>query len=74
MEWRSILCETNMTASRIEDIQTALKDKGFDPGNIDGVIGYDTMTAVNAFQRNNELPIDKYLNIQTIEALGVSPR
>jgi len=74
MEWRSILCETNMTANRIQAIQVALKEKGFDPGNIDGVIGLDTMNAVNAFQRDNDLPVDKYLNIATIEALGVSPR
>jgi len=74
MEWRSILCDTNMTAGRIQDIQIALRDKGFNPGQIDGVIGYDTMNAVNAFQRKNELPVDKYLNIQTVEALGVTTR
>ena len=74
MEWRSILCETNMTTSRIQAIQVALQEKGFDPGNIDGIIGLDTMNAVNAFQRDSDLPLDKYLNVATIEALGVSPR
>jgi len=74
MEWRSILCETNMTRSRIGDIQRALKSKGFNPGRIDGVIGRDTIKAVNGFQRANKLPVDKYLNIETVKALGVSPR
>ncbi|ODA32282.1 hypothetical protein A8L45_13870 [Veronia pacifica] len=74
MEWRSILCETNMTRSRIGDIQRALKTKGYNPGNIDGVIGRDTMSAVNAFQKDNSLPVDKYLNIATVKALGVSPK
>ncbi len=72
MEWRSILCQTNMTRDRIADIQRALKAKGFDPGPIDGVIGSGTMAAVNAFQRKNNLPVDKYLNIATVKALGVS--
>ena len=74
MAWRSILCETNMTRNRIGQIQQALVDKGYKPGPVDGVIGKQTIAAVNAFQRDNELPVDRYLNIQTVEALGVSPR
>ncbi|MES9957453.1 MAG: peptidoglycan-binding domain-containing protein [Sedimenticola sp.] len=74
MEWRSILCKTNMTETRISQIQAALKEKGYNPGPIDGVIGEDTMIAVNAFQKAKGLPVDKYLNIETIKALGVSPR
>jgi len=74
MAWRSILCETNMTRSRIADIQRALKDAGHDIGanGVDGVIGAQTIEAVNAFQRANDLPVDKYINIDTLKALGVS--
>jgi len=74
MSWRSILCDTNMTTSRIADIQRALISAGYDIGStkVDGVIGSDTIRAVNAFQRDNNLPVDKYLNIETVEALGVS--
>jgi peptidoglycan hydrolase-like protein with peptidoglycan-binding domain len=74
MEWRSILCETNMTGTRISQIQMALRDEGFNPGRIDGVIGSDTVRAINAFQRARGLPVDKYLNVETISALGVSPK
>jgi len=74
MQWRSILCETNMTTNRIRQIQQALKKAGYNPGPIDGVIGKDTVQAVNAFQKDNKLPMDRYLNIQTIRALGVSPK
>ncbi len=74
MTWRSILCETNMTRNRISSIQKALADKGYNPGPIDGVIGQQTVAAVNAFQRAESLPVDRYLNIKTIEALGVSTR
>jgi len=71
MEWRSILCKTNMTTSTISDIQRALLGKDYNPGPIDGVIGSETMSAVNAFQSDNSLPTDKYINMETIEALGV---
>ena len=76
MAWRSILCETNMTAGRISSIQSALISAGYDigPNGADGVIGSDTIKAVNAFQVANNLPVDKYLNIQTLKALGVSPK
>jgi len=72
MEWRSILCETNMTSDRIGEVQQALKNAGYNPGRIDGVIGIDTMRAVNSYQRENDLPVDKYLNLETLEALSVS--
>ena len=76
MAWRSILCETNMTRSRIADIQRALQEAGHDigAGGVDGVIGSDTIRAVNDFQRANDLPVDKYINIETLKALGVSAR
>jgi hypothetical protein len=74
MDWREILCETNMTRSRITQIQQSLKKAGYNPGNIDGVIGQATMKAVNAFQRAKGLPVDRYLNIATVKALGVAPK
>lgn len=72
MQWRSILCETNITRDRVVQLQQALKREGYNPGPIDGVIGGQTIQAVNAFQRANNLPVDKYLNLVTVEALGVS--
>jgi len=74
MQWRSILCETNMTRDRISAIQRALKSKGHNPGPIDGSIGAQTIRAVNEFQRANKLPVDRYLNLQTVKALGVSAK
>ncbi len=74
MDWREILCDTNMTTGRITQIQRALQSAGYNPGAIDGVIGGDTMKAVNAFQRKKGLPVDRYLNIATVRALGVSPK
>lgn len=74
MAWRSILCKTNMNAATIGQIQRALDSRGYNPGRIDGVIGSETMSAVNAFQSDNGLPVDSYLNMETIRALGVTPQ
>lgn len=71
VEWREILCDTNMTHGKITEIQRALKSAGYNPGPIDGNIGTETMSAVNAFQRSKGLPVDKYLNIATVRALRV---
>ncbi len=72
MEWQSILCETNMTAGTIDSIQRALSAKGYNPGAIDGIIGRNTINAVNQFQVDNNLPTDKYINIETVRALGIN--
>jgi len=65
-----------MTRSRIADLQRALEAAGHDIGanGADGVIGVQTIQAVNEFQRANDLPVDKYINIATLKALGVSAK
>jgi hypothetical protein len=73
LEWQQILCQTNMTPKRITVIQRALRDAGYDPGPIDGMIGSGTMAAVNRYQADKELPVTKYLTLETLESLGVSP-
>lgn len=74
MAWAEILCETNMTPSRVTAIQRALKARGYDPGPITGRVTPQMMQAVNAYQRDNGLNVTKYLTIATVESLGVSPR
>lgn len=71
LEWRPVLCQTNITPAVIQQIQSALASQGFNPGPIDGVIGQQTIAAMNAFQRSRGLPVDRYLNIETVRALGV---
>lgn len=70
MAWQPVLCETNMTGTTITDIQRALKKAGHNPGTIDGVIGRDTMVAVDSFQRANGLPRGG-LTMQTLAKLGI---
>ena len=71
MEWRPVLCETNLNVTTIRSIQRALQQRGFDPGTVDGVLGRKTMDAINAYQRASGLPVDRYLNVETIRSLGL---
>ena len=71
LEWRSVLCQTNMTAGTISEVQRALKAAGFDPGPIDGVVGSATLRAVSAYQRKKGLPTGG-LTMDTLKSLGVT--
>lgn len=71
-EQRAILCETNATPAKIAEIQRALKKAGFEPGPVDGHLRAQTMNAVNLYQQANQLPVDGFLNLDTVKALGVS--
>lgn len=42
----------------VKQIQTALKNAGYDPGPIDGKIGKRTREAIKAFQKANNLTAD----------------
>lgn len=71
VEWRPVLCETNTSPGVIRRLQTALKDAGYDPGRIDGVLGSDTMAAVRSYQEAKRLPTGQ-LTIETMNSLGVA--
>lgn len=70
MEWRRIMCETNMTNEMVKRLQTALRDKGHDPGPIDGIIGLRTTAALHSFQKSLNLPVGG-VTYETIEGLGL---
>ena len=53
--------------------QQALRDKGHDPGPIDGVKGPKTTAAVRAFQKAQGVPDNGNLDATTMEKLGVQP-
>jgi Putative peptidoglycan binding domain len=53
--------------------QQALKDKGIDPGPIDGINGPQTRRALHEFQAKQNLAEDGKLGPQTRDALGLKP-
>jgi hyperosmotically inducible periplasmic protein len=52
-------------------MQQALKDKGFDPGATDGVMGPQTTTALKAYQKSENLPTTGTMDGATSAKLGV---
>ncbi len=68
--WQPVLCETNTTRELITQIQQSLQTAGFNPGDIDGVIGRDTLTALDGYQRKNDLARGG-VTMETLEKLGV---
>lgn len=70
MSWQPILCETNVNAEVVAKIQRALDTKGFDPGDIDGVLGSETLSAVEAYQRSNNLARGG-VTMETLKSLEV---
>lgn len=73
LEWRKVLCETNITNDIIANLQKALKREGFDPGIIDGVLGVDTSRALEKYQIEKNLDRGglTYESLRSLEVSGV---
>ena len=70
MEWRSVLCETNVNVGSIAEIQAALKKAGFDPGTTGGTMTPKTVEALRSFQKQKGLAVGG-LTLETLDMLGV---
>ena len=70
MEWRRVLCETNMSRDVIKQIQKALQGADHDPKYIDGVIGWRTINAIKAYQKEKGLAVGG-LTYETIKSLEI---
>ena len=75
-----IAFETNVIAlsrygsrgSEVSQIQTKLKRWGYYSGNVDGIYGSQTLSAVKYFQRTNGLTADGIAGTQTLKAMGIT--
>ena len=56
----------------LENVQVALRDLGYDPGPIDGLIGPQTRAALAAFQRDNGLVVTEAVDEPTLVTLGLA--
>ena len=60
-----------LSKDKVKEIQEALKDKGNDPGQIDGIMGPKTQQALRAFQKSENLQVTGRVDEKTASALGV---
>lgn len=70
MEWKRVLCETNLTPDVISKIQEALMRAGYNPGAINGVLHSQTRMAINSYQKQKGLA-EGELTYEMMESLGI---
>ena len=61
----------NIKSALVRRVQRALRDKGVDPGKIDGEYGPHTVAAVEAFPAMNRLVADGICGPRTAKKLGI---
>lgn len=60
------------SGSKVKEIQRKLNELGFSVGNVDGIFGSKTLTAVKNFQRSRGLTVDGIVGTATAKALGIT--
>ncbi len=53
-------------------VEEALKSKGYNPGQIDGVVDDTNRSAIRSFQKDNGIPLTGAVDQSTAEKLGLS--
>jgi len=61
----------NLDRDQIRELQIVLRDKGFDIGEPDGVMGTRTKEALIAFQRQEGFRATGQIDVETVTALGI---
>ncbi len=55
----------------ITKVQSALKEKGYNPGPVDGIMGPRTSKALRDFQIKNDIPVSGEIDKPTLDRLGI---
>ena len=56
---------------RVEEIQKLLKIYGYNPGTIDGILGAQTRNSIEAFQKDNNLTLSRFMDQETWQRLKI---
>ena len=71
LEWRPVLCRTNVTDGLVTRLQLALEEAGRSPNGVDGLLGPGTRAAMERYQRERGLATGG-LTLETLAALDVA--
>jgi hypothetical protein len=69
-EWEEFLSCDDCFTNQVRQIQQALKQRGYDVGELDNVMGPKTISAITRFQKGNNLETGN-MNTATLRALGL---
>ena len=70
-DWREVVCGEKLTGYSIQQIQEALKSRGYDPGPLNNTMTDRTKKALLQFQKDQDLP-QGGLDFETLKALGIN--
>jgi peptidoglycan hydrolase-like protein with peptidoglycan-binding domain len=62
---------SDLSSEQIRELQEALKDKGADPGPVDGIVGPKTKQAIRDFQEEQGIASTGQLDQESLEALDL---
>ena len=68
----SALSKMGSRGEEVRQVQQKLKNLGYYTGNVDGIYGTLTQSAVKRFQRDKGLSVDGIVGPKTLSALGIS--
>ena len=58
-----------LSAAQVRDLQASLKKLGYDPGEVDGMVGDALRSAVRKYQERNGLPPDGYADVALLNRI-----
>lgn len=65
------LSKYGSNSNEVKQIQEKLKRWGYYKGNVDGIYGSQTVSAVKSFQKKNGLTVDGIAGDKTLSAMGI---
>jgi peptidoglycan hydrolase-like protein with peptidoglycan-binding domain len=68
--WEEVLCPVDINDYTIMQLQNALRERGYDPGPADNLLGDKTKAALTRYQKENDLPVGQ-LDMKTLTTLGI---
>ena len=71
---RSRAVQQGPSRTRMKEIQTALKERGYNPGPVDGQWGSRSSAALKQFEKDHQLPADGKLDSLALITLGMGPK
>jgi peptidoglycan hydrolase-like protein with peptidoglycan-binding domain len=63
--------QSSNSKDNVKKVQQTLRDKGYDPGPVDGVMGSQTRHALGQYQKAQGYPVTDRVDSRTAENLGV---
>ena len=69
---QAVAYSSGSRGEKVKEIQTKLKQWGYYKGNVDGIYGPSTVSAVKAFQKKHGITADGIVGSKTAEKIGIS--